>query len=78
MNFKSGIAGLGGGSVCFAGANGDEMIVMIKQGGAIRKVTVNLATKAMRNHGIVSLADECFPTASGRIERLGEVYFVAE
>lgn len=76
MNFKSGISGLGSGSVCYAAAEGESMSALVKFNGAIRRVDVNLTTKAMKNCGTVSLADECMLTATGRIEKLGEVYYV--
>lgn len=78
MNFKNGITGLGEGSVCFAEANGSKSVMLIRNGSQIRKVTVDLVGKAVTNHGVISLADECFLTATGRVEKLGEYYYVED
>lgn len=78
MNFKSAVTSLPKGTVAFAEAEGDEMTALIKRGGAMRKVRVNLKTKAVKDFGTASYADECMITSAGRIERLGGMYFAAD
>lgn len=75
MNFKSAVTCLGSGSVAYARASGDIADVLVRSGGAIKRVRVDLKLKAVEHAGVVSLADECLPTESGRIEKLGEIYY---
>ena len=75
MNFKSAVTCLGEGSVAYARADGNEAAILVRSGGAIRRVRVDLVSKAVRHVGVVSLAEECLPTESGRIEKIGEIYY---
>lgn len=77
MNFKSAVTPLGGGALCYARADGDKADILIRSGGKTRRVSVDLKTKAVKNVGVISLAEECLPTATGRIEKIGEMYYVA-
>ena len=77
MNFKSAATALCGGCAVFAEADGDVAAILLKEGGALKKTTVNLKTKAVVNFGVFSYADECLPTDGGRIESFGgKIYAV--
>lgn len=78
MNFKSAVTPLGKGSLAYAAASADKADILIRRLGAIERVKVDLKTKAVRYEGRLSLAEECLPTATGRIEKIGEIYYVAD
>ena len=75
MNFKSAVTFLGEGSIAYARKEGDAADILLRYGGAIRRVRVDLVSKAVEDLGVFSLADECLPTADGRIAKLGEMYY---
>ncbi len=72
MNFKSASTALGGGYAAYASADGDVAEILLKEDGAIKRTSVNLKTKAVKDCGVFSYADECLPTNGGRIETMGE------
>lgn len=78
MNFKNSVTPLGKGRVTYACADKENATLLLRTCGEIRGVSVDLASKAVKDLGTVSRADECIPTRQGKIEKLGELYYVEE